>query len=141
LTLTHASSAPCFRMSCSRKKKVRLCCTCCRTCEHKMQPGGGGAWNAMHMLHRMPTKADGGTNHLPSHRSCGSCSTPVPSAARPHCKQAPPCPRAPPPPGAVCPPVRRPPRSWGLRSGGCRWGTCAAPPHTRPQTPAAGWPR
>ena len=34
LMLTHASSAPCFRISCSRKKKVRLCATCCRTCVH-----------------------------------------------------------------------------------------------------------
>lgn len=39
------------------------------------------------------------------------------------------------------PPARRPPRSWGWRSGGCRWGTCGAPPRTRPQRTAAGWPR
>ena len=43
LTFTHASSAPCFRISCSRKKKVRLCATCCRTCTRSSGGRCGGA--------------------------------------------------------------------------------------------------
>lgn len=35
--LTAASAAPCLRISCSRKKKVRLWYTCCRTCVHETQ--------------------------------------------------------------------------------------------------------
>mmetsp|Transcript_23258 Transcript_23258/g.59410 ORF Transcript_23258/g.59410 Transcript_23258/m.59410 type:complete len:261 (+) Transcript_23258:1426-2208(+) len=38
--LTACSAAPCLRMSCSRKKNVRLWNTCCRTCAHAIHELG-----------------------------------------------------------------------------------------------------
>ena len=143
LTLTQASSAPCLRMSCSRKKKVRLWATCWRTCassaqgeptEAGVRAGAGacgeeqpGARVGRVLAHLRTHQRVVGNREARRQRRSGCTAPAVPQPRRSAAAGLQPSRAARPRRHA---PARRPPRRWGWRSGGCRWGTCGAPPRT-----------